>query len=167
MKDWYQSQKGYFAGVLREEMRNNKDIWLITGDLGFGMLDSIRDEFPDRFINVGAAEQSMMGIAIGLATEGKIPFVYTIPNFLVYRPFEWIRNYIDHERIPVKLISGGRDKEYAEDGYTHQAEDMRQVLGLFPNIRQFWIEEKEQVEKAVKTMILNQEPSFMSLSRKK
>jgi transketolase len=167
IKEWYQSQKGYFAGALREQMKTNPDIWLITADLGFGMLDKIRDEFPDRYVNVGAAEQAMMGVAVGLALEGKTPFVYSIPNFLIYRPYEWIRNYVDHENLPVKLIGGGRDAEYDEDGFTHQSEDMKKVLEAFPNIVQYWPEDKLEIPGLVEELINNGKPSFLSLRRKK
>jgi len=166
-KDWYQSQKGYFAGALKEQMVKNPDIWLVIGDLGFGMLDKIRDEFPERYINVGAAEQTMMGVAIGLSLEGKIPFVYTIPNFLVYRPYEWIRNYVDHENLPVKLVGGGRDDEYDEDGFTHQSCDMHKVLEAFPNIVQYWPEDKLEVPDLVEEIISNNKPCYLSLRRKK
>lgn len=166
MVKYYPSQKGYFLGSIYDHMKKNDKIWVVTGDLGFNIMDKIRDDFPDRFINVGAAEQTMIGVAIGLALQGKIPFVYTIPNFLIYRPFEWIRNYIDHEEIPVKLVGSGRDKEYDEDGYTHQCEDLRTVLNSFPNIYQFWPEDKESIPETVETMITNRKPCFLSLKRK-
>ena len=83
----------HFASLLHEEMSKNKDIYLITGDLGYGLWDKIRDDYPDRFFNVGSSEMAMMGMGIGLAMEGKIPFVYSITPFAIYRPFEMIRNY--------------------------------------------------------------------------
>ena len=75
------------AKLLLEEMRVNEDVYLITGDLGYGLWDGIRDTFPDRFFNVGSSEMVMMGTAIGLAMEGKIPFVYSITPFALYRPY--------------------------------------------------------------------------------
>jgi len=111
-----------FFQLLYEMMKTNKDIWLLVGDLGFGGADRIRDEFPDRFLNCGAAEFSMVGIAVGLALEGKIPVCYTITPFY-FRAFEMIRNYIDHESIPVILIGSGRENDYAHDGFSHYAGD--------------------------------------------
>ena len=70
-----------FANELYKAMKKNENIWLLTGDLGFGILENIRDKFPKRFINCGASEQAMMGIACGLALEGKIPFL-GIPRIL-------------------------------------------------------------------------------------
>lgn len=161
-----------FAKDLYNAMRKNKNIWLLTGDLGFGILEDIRDKFPERFINCGASEQAMMGMACGLALEGKIPFVYTITTFLINRPFEWIRNYLNHENIPVKLVGVGRDKEYDRDEFSHWSTDTKSILSLFPNIVQFWPEHGNSqgknlsVKESVQKMITNGKPSFLSLQRK-
>lgn len=163
---WYKSQKGYFAGTLYNEMERNKDIFLITAGLGFGMFDKIKKDFPDRFINTEAAEQIAVGLSIGLALSGKIPFVFSITSFLLNRPYEWIRNYIDYEKIPVKLCAGGRNREYEEDGITHWSEDAKYILGNFGNIVQFWPDDKEQIEQMVHTMIINNQPCFLSMTRK-
>ena len=72
-----------FAKMLHKEMGKNKDICLITADLGYGLWDSIRRDFPERYYNVGSAEQLMIGLAVGLAMEGKIPFAYSITSFLL------------------------------------------------------------------------------------
>lgn len=162
----HESQRGYFAYELYEQMKENKDIVLITGDLGYGMFDSIRDEFPDRFFNVGAAEQAMIGIAVGMAYQGKIPVVYSITNFLLYRPFEFIRNYINKEKLHIILAGGGRDKDYKEDGLTHWSEDAKQVLKCFPNIKQLWPESNEEAAIALDQGLEEKEPLFISLTRK-
>ena len=91
----HDTMRGWFAYELYQQMKKNKNIWLVTGDLGYKMFDSIKDDFPDRFLNAGSSEQAMMGIAVGLALKGKIPFVYSITPFLLYRSFETIRNYIN------------------------------------------------------------------------
>lgn len=162
----HESQRGYFAYELYEQMKENKDIVLITGDLGYGMFDAIRDEFPDRFFNVGAAEQAMIGIAVGMAYQGKIPVVYSITNFLLYRPFEFIRNYINKEKLHIILAGGGRDKDYKEDGLTHWSEDAKQVLKCFPNIKQLWPESNEEAAIALDQGLEEKDPLFISLTRK-
>jgi transketolase len=161
----HESQRGWFAHELHGEMAKNKDIWVITADLGYGMLDNIRDYFPDRFVNTGAAEQGAVGVATGLALKGKIPFVYSITPFTLYRPYEWIRNYVNHENIPVKLVGAGRDQDYKVDGFTHWAEEAKPVLDTLPNVVQYWPETKEDVPDMLSDMIANGKPSFISLRR--
>lgn len=154
-----------FADLIYKEMLGNDNIWVVTGDLGYKMWDSIRKKFPDRFINVGAAEQTMIGVAVGLALEGKIPIVYSITTFLLYRPFETIRNYIDYEKIPVKLIGGGRDKDYHHDGFSHWAEEDRKVMKIFKNIKSFWPNENDYLIPLVKKMLKDKNPWYINLRR--
>ena len=106
-----------FVNLLINEMNKNEKIFLLTGDLGFGLFDDIRKKFPNRFINVGSCEQLMIGLAVGLSYEGWIPLCYSITPFLLYRPFEFIRNYLNHELANVKLVGGGRDKDYKNLGF--------------------------------------------------
>ncbi|MHB9161687.1 MAG: transketolase family protein [Nitrosotalea sp.] len=154
-----------FTALLHEQMQKNKDIHFITGDLGFGLFDKIRDDFPDRFLNTGAAEQAMMDIAVGLALEGKIPFVYSITPFLIYRPYEAIRLYIDHEKIPVHLIGGGRDKDYHIDGFSHDATGVKGILDHFRNIKQYWPADETNLRGFLDEMITGGNPTFISLGR--
>lgn len=161
----HESQRGYFSYELFERMAENDKIVVITGDLGYGQFDAIRDTYPDRFFNVGASEQAMMGIAIGMAYEGKIPVVYSITNFLLYRPFEWLRNYVNKEKLHIILAGGGRDRDYTHDGFTHWSEDAKQVLECLPNIDQLWPETKEEASIALDQALENKNPLFISLKR--
>lgn len=164
--EWYASQRGYFPGALYNEMISNEGIVFMTADLGYKQFDRIRSDFPDRFIDVRASEQALMGIAIGLALQGKIPFVHTMTSFLLGRPYEWIRNYVDHENIPVKLVGSGRGLDYKDDSFTHECEDAKYILDGFPNIVQFWPQSLEDVAPMVAEMVRNGKPSFISLTRK-
>ena len=155
-----------FAKLLYNEMLNNQDIVLITGDLGYGLWDDIRRDFPDRFHNVGSAEQLMMGAAVGMAMEGKIPVVYSITSFLLYRPFELIRNYLDHENIPVKLVGGGRDRDYGYLGFSHWAEDDKDIMSNFKNINIHHPENQDELEKDFNNLINSNEPHYINLKRK-
>lgn len=146
-------------------MDQNDKIISLTGDLGYGGFDKIISDFPDRFFNCQAAELSMMGVACGLALEGKIPVVYSIGTFLIYRPFEIIRTYINHENMPVKLISSGRDKDYEHDGISHWMDDIKQYLDTFKNIKQYWPEKKEEIASILPEMLSNNSPCFLSLKR--
>ena len=112
-----------FANHLLKAMAENPAIVLITADMGYGLWDTIRDTYPDRFFNVGSAEQLMIGTATGMALEGRIPVCYSITPFAIYRPFEFIRNYMHFEKTPIKIVGGGRDKDYGYLGYTHWAEE--------------------------------------------
>lgn len=154
-----------FFKELYKQMQLNEKIYLLVGDLGYGGADKIRDDFPDRFINCGASEQAMMGLACGLAQEGKIPFVYSITPFLIYRPFETLRTYINHEEIPVHLVGSGRDDDYTHDGYSHNAHDVKQVLDTLPNIQQYWPDDRESIPSIIEEIIKNNKPTFLSLKR--
>lgn len=154
-----------FADELFKQAQKNKKIMLVTADMGYKMWDKFRDELPSQFLNTGASEQAGCGICVGLALEGFIPFFYTITPFLLYRPFETIRNYLDHEKIPVKLIGSGRDKDYSHDGFSHWCEEAKEILDNFKNIKQYWPDKKEEIPKIVEEMIGNNKPCFLSLKR--
>jgi transketolase len=161
----HESMRGYFAYELYEQMKKNPDIILVVGDLGYGMWTKIQEDFPDRFINVGAAEQAGVGICVGLALEGKIPFFYSITNFALYRGFEWIRNYINYEKIPVCIVGAGRGDDYKDDGYTHQSFDAPDVLHLFKNITKYVPSDKMDIQGILKDIINSKQPAFLSLLR--
>jgi len=157
--------RAVFAKNIHSEMKKNSDIWVIVNDLGYKMWDDVRRDFPERFINTGAAEQSMIGIAVGLALEGKIPVVYSITTFLLYRPFETIRNYISHENIPVKLIGGGRGKDYEDDGISHWPLEDKKLMRIFKNIKSFWPEKVGEIPFLVKKMVEDPSPWYINLRR--
>jgi len=161
----HNSQRGYFAYELYQQMKKNKDIYLLCFDLGYKVFDQHFKDFPDRCFNLGASEQAGVGIAVGLALEGKIPFCYSITPFLLYRPFEFIRNYLHREQIPVHLVGSGRDKDYGTDGFTHHAEEASRVLDCLPNIDQYYPQEKKEIPVIVKQIIKQNKPSFISLKR--
>lgn len=155
-----------FVKELIKQMEINPYIVFLTGDLGFNVVEPIKDKFPHRFINCGASEMAMMDVAVGLALSDKIPFVYSITPFLLYRPFEAIRLYLAHENIPVKLVGSGRDKDYGGLGFSHWSEEDNDVMKLFPNIKCFYPNTKEQITNMVKEMIENEAPSYINLSKK-
>lgn len=154
-----------FAQLLHSEMVVNPDIYLITGDLGYGLWDKIRDDYPDRFYNVGSSEMAMMGAAIGLAMEGKIPYVYSITPFAIYRPFEMIRNYLDHENIPVNIVGGGRDKDYGYLGFSHWSHDDKKIMNVFSNIISAWPENDDELLNSFQFSLKKQLPTYINLKR--
>ena len=164
-KDFSITQRRLFADTIYKKMLVNKNIWVITGDLGYKMWDQIKQEFPERFLNVGASEQSMLDIAVGMALEGKIPVVYSITTFLLYRPFETIRNYINHEKIPVKLIGSGRNKDYFHDGFSHWAQEDKKVFKIFKNIEAKWPTTIKEIPSLVNNMLASNKPWYINLTR--
>ena len=161
----HESQRGYFAHELLEQMKD-KRIYLLLGDLGYKVFDKHRELYPDRVINCGASEQAMMDIAVGLAYEGKIPVVYSITPFLLYRPLETIRTYINYEKLPVKMIGSGRNKDYHIDGISHFSEDDREIMATFRNIQCYHPERKENINKDFMRKILyNGQATYINLTR--
>ena len=154
-----------FAKLLFDEMKSNPDVYLITGDLGYGLWDAIQKDFPDRFFNVGSSEMVMMGVGIGLAMEGKIPFLYSITPFAIYRPFEMIRNYLNHEKIAVNIIGGGRGKDYGYLGFSHWAEDDKEIMSTLENIRMLHPETKEELPSILSAIIQSPMPTYLNLKK--
>ena len=152
-----------FASLLHSEMSLNENIILLTGDLGYGLWDKIKIDYPDRFFNTLSSEQLMMGMASGLAIDGKIPIVYSITPFAIYRPFEFIRNYLHHEQIPVKILGGGRDKDYGYLGFSHWAEEDIDILSVLNNIKLY--KPKEFSTNIFKEFLYNNCPSYLNLSK--
>jgi len=153
-----------FVKLLHNEMRKNEDIMFVIGDLGYGHFDAIREEFPDRVFNPGAAEMLLLGMACGMAMEGKIPVCYSMTPFLLYRPFEVIRTFIDHEKIPVILAAAGRDKDYGAAGFSHWATDDKEHLSGFHNMKKIWPNEQE-LEAEFQNIINTKVPYYVNLKR--
>lgn len=154
------------AQLLLDEMSVNDRIRVVTADLGFGILDHIRNAYPDRFYNVGAAEQLMIGVGIGMAEEGLIPVCYSMSSFLLYRPFEFLRNYVNYESVPIKLLGSGRDKDYSHDGITHWAHDDEEVLSSLPNINVYKPADLTELGTDFTQWINSSEPAYLNLMRK-
>jgi transketolase len=154
------------AQLLLDEMSSNDRIRVVTADLGFGILDHIRNAYPDRFYNVGAAEQLMIGVAVGMAENGLIPVCYSMSSFLLYRPFEFLRNYVDYEGVNVKLLGSGRDKDYSHDGISHWAHDDEKVLQALPNIEMYKPGSLEELDMNFDQWINSAKPGYLNLTRK-
>ena len=103
--------------------RTDDRIVLLTADLGFGVLDQFANEFPDRYFNVGVAEQSLIATATGLAEAGFVPYCYSIATFASLRGLEFIRNGPVAHRLPVRIIGIGPGMDYGFDGLSHFAID--------------------------------------------
>ena len=152
-----------FAKKLYDAMEKDTRIFLITADLGYGVLDDIRRDFPKRAINIGSSEMLMVGIAVGLAQSGYIPVCYSITPFLLYRPFELIRNYMNYEKANVKLVGSGRDDDYAHDGISHWAGDDLDVMSSLKNIQLY--KPGNITDEIFEKFMYTDKPSYINLSR--
>jgi transketolase len=157
------SMRRRFQELLTEEMKTNSDIVLLVGDVGYKVFDHLREEFPNRVINPGAAEQLMIGMGVGFALEGKIPVCYSITPFVLYRPFEFIRNYLHHEQIPVKLVGSGRNDDYGPCGFSHYACEDLKVLEALSGIDVHYPQSSEDVD--IKSFLYSNKPSYINLRR--
>lgn len=112
----------------------NENIVLMIGDLGYGVVEPFAKRFPSRFFNAGVAEQNMMGMAAGLASEGFHVFVYSIANFPTFRCAEQIRNDVDYHELPVTIVAVGGGVAYGNLGYSHHAVQDYALMRAMPNM---------------------------------
>lgn len=123
-----------FVNQLLEEAKKNDKIFLLVGDLGYHVVEPFAELFPNRFLNVGIAEQNMAGVAAGLAMTGYNVYIYSIGNFPTLRCLEQIRNDIAYHSANVKIVSVGAGYAYGALGATHQATEEIGALRVIPNM---------------------------------
>lgn len=123
-----------FINQLIAEAEKNDRIFLLVGDLGFSVVEPFAEKFPDRYLNVGIAEQNMAGMAAGLAMEGYCVYIYSIGNFPTLRCMEQIRYDICYHNLNVKIVAVGGGYSYAALGASHHATEEYGMLRTIPNI---------------------------------
>ena len=126
-----------FAKKLLEIASDDERIILLAGDIGFRIFDDFIEKYPKRFINCGIAEQNMISISAGMASEGLRPIVYTIIPFLIMRAFEQIRVDIGINSQPVILVGVGGGLAYDKLGSTHHAYEDIALMRTIPNMKVF------------------------------
>lgn len=124
-----------FIEELVELAERDRDIWLLNADLGYSVLEVFRDRFPERYLNVGVAEQNMIGIAAALAMSGCKVFVYSIGNFPTQRCLEQIRVDVCYHNAHVVVVAVGGGFSYGSQGYTHHAIEDLSVMRSLPGMR--------------------------------
>jgi len=117
-----------------ERARIDERIFLVTPDVGFSVLEKFRDEFPDRFLNVGIAEQNAIGVAAGLALSGYTPYVYSMIPFVTMRCFEQVRLDVAYMNLNVRLLGLGAGLTYGPQGATHHAIEDIAIMRALPNM---------------------------------
>lgn len=125
-----------FSETLYEEATENPDIYVVVADISpVGSMNEFTKQYPERFINVGVAEQSMIGICAGLALKGCRPFAYTIATFSLYRPFEMVRDDLCYQNLPVTVVGMGAGIIYSTLGGTHHSQEDVAIAGALPNMQ--------------------------------
>ena len=153
-----------FGEIITKLADENENIFVIVADIGYRVFDEFRDKYPDRFINMGICEQSIIGVASGMSLEGLKPWVYTITPFLIERPFEQIKLDIDQQRANVNLVGFA---DYPNLGPTHAELDAPRLMKLFKNIKSYFPKNSDQTESAVLKCYKTIGPTFISLKADK
>lgn len=129
--------RNHLINKITEFAGQNENIMLITADLGFSVIEKFKERFPNRYINVGIAEQNMATVAAGLALEGNTVFIYSIGNFPTLRCIEQIRNDICYHNANVKILAVGSGFAYGTLGMTHHATEDLAIMRALPNMKVF------------------------------
>lgn len=155
-----------FVDTVIAELARRDDIYIISGDAGLGVFDEFRKRRPDRFVNLGVAEQNMLSHAAGMAMAGFRVFVYNIVPFVLYRGYEQVRNDICYQKLPVTLIGIGSGLTYAPQGMTHYSvEDLGIALTL-PNLRVFSPADPAEARAAAELCLAADTPCYVRLAKR-
>ncbi len=154
-----------FTRCLQERAREDHNLVLITGDLGFGVLFPYMKEFPDRFINAGISEQAMMSMAAGMALEGKTAVVYSIGNFPTLRAMEQIRNCCAYHDVNVKIVCVGAGFTYGTLGMTHHATEDMSALRILPGVTVYAPADKVETEAVMARFLTEPGVAYLRIGR--
>lgn len=154
-----------FINTLIDLARKDKNIVLITPDMGFSVLEPFFDEFPERAINCGIAEQNAVSIASGLALMGKKPYVYTIIPFLTGRAYEQVRLEVAYMNTNVKLIGIGAGFTYGAAGATHHAIEDISLMRSLPNMTVCCPGDNNEAEQIIRETVNNDKPMYIRIGR--
>jgi len=155
-----------FVTALCDVARRDERLVFLTADLGFGVVEAFRDEFPARFFNVGVAEQAMVGMATGLASEGMVPYCYSIAPFVALRAFEFVRNGPVVHGLPVRLVGIGAGMDYGPDGISHYAIDDLAVMRCQPGLLTWSPADGTEITKDLPDIHRYSGPAYIRLTRR-
>lgn len=154
-----------FVRTLTALARQDKQIELVTGDLGFGVLKPFWEQCPDQFTNAGVAEQNMTALAAGMALEGKNVFTYSIGNFSTLRCLEQIRNDCAYHKANVKVVCVGGGFVYGNLGMSHQATEDLACMRALPGVVVMAPGDKLEAEACTKALAAYQGTAYLRLAR--
>lgn len=154
-----------FINTLCEQAKQDERIWLLTGDLGFSVLETFAEQFPNRYVNVGVAEQNLTGIAAGLARCGKIVFTYSIANFPTLRCLEQIRNDVCYHEANVKVVAVGGGFVYGSHGYTHHGIEDIAIMRSLPSMTVIAPGDPIETQFATRAVVTLHGPCYLRLGK--
>lgn len=154
-----------FTAELVALAERNPNILLLVGDLGFSVIEPFAERFPERFVNAGVAEQNMMGLAAGLASEGWHVFVYSIANFPTFRCAEQIRNDVAYHQLPVTIVTVGGGLAYGALGYSHHAVQDYALMRALPNMLIAAPGDPMQVRACLRYLDAHPQPAYLRLGK--
>jgi transketolase len=154
-----------FAETLLELMAADERIWLVTGDLGFSVLEPFIERFPGRYVNAGVAEQNMTGVAAGLASCGHTVFTYSIANFPTIRCLEQVRNDVCYNGLNVKIVSVGGGFAYGPQGYTHHGLEDLAVMRTLPGMTVVAPGDPVETRLATRAVAVRRGPCYLRLGK--
>jgi transketolase len=154
-----------FFQALMQQAETNPDLHLIVGDLGFGVVEPFAERFPKQYLNIGIAEQNMIGVAAGLALAGKTVFVYSIANFPTLRCFEQIRNDVCYHKASVKVVSVGGGLSYGSLGMSHHATEDLAVMRALPEMTVVAPGDPDEAQAATRALAQTPGPAYLRLGR--
>lgn len=154
-----------FISTLCELAATHDDIFLLCGDLGYSVLEPFIQRFPDRFLNVGIAEQNMTQVAVGLAREGYNVFTYSIGNFPTLRCMEQIRYDVCYHGANVKIVAVGAGYAYGPQGVSHHATEDLAMLRAIPSMTICAPADVAEVRATVNFMVAHAGPGYIRLNR--
>lgn len=164
----FMATRDAYGEALKELGKTNKDIVVLDADLSGSTKTAVfKKEYPDRFFNVGIAEQNLMGTAAGLATTGKIPFASTFAMFATGRAFEIIRNSICYPKLNVKIAATHAGLTVGEDGATHQSVEDLSLMRSIPNMTVLCPADGVEAKKAIIKASQYNGPVYIRLGRSK
>ncbi len=154
-----------FFRTLLDLAAQDERIHLVVADIGFGAVEPFAERYPDRFLNVGVAEQNMIGISAGLALSGKVVFAYSISNFPTLRCLEQIRNDVCYHNASVKVVAVGGGFTYGALGMSHHVTEDIAILRALPNMTVVAPGDPVETEYATRALAAYQGPCYLRLGR--
>lgn len=154
-----------FNKELLDLASKNKNLYLLTADIGFQVFDEFRAKNKDRFLNMGVSEANMIGVAAGMTLNNKIPICYTIIPFLIMRAFEQIRTDVCIQNLPVKLVGVGGGVAYGTLGPTHHSIVDISIMRSLPNMTVISPADPIETRKATKALIEIDGPVYLRLGK--